>query len=75
MPACFCGLVGMKATFGLVSCDGIMPIETTVDYVGPMSKTVEDCALLLEVLIREDKESGNLPKISTEDSYLYKLED
>ena len=65
----------MKGTYGLVSCDGIMPIETTVDYVGPMSRTVEDCALLLEVLVQEDQESGGLPKISKEDSYLSELKD
>ncbi len=75
IPASFCGIVGMKATFGLVSCDGIMPIETTVDYVGPMSKTVEDCALLLEVLIREDQESGCVPKMPKGDAYLPKLKD
>ena len=57
----------------LVSCDGIMPIEATVDYVGPMSKTVEDCALLLEVLVREDQDSGSIPRAFKEDGYLSQL--
>ena len=74
IPASFCGIVGMKPTYGIVSCDGIMPIETTVDYVGPMSKSVEDCALLLEALVQEDEESGSLPKISLEQSYTDKLQ-
>jgi len=73
IPASFCGIVGMKATYGLVSCDGIMPIETTVDYVGPMSKTVKDCALLLEVLIQEDQDSGSIPKITKGEAYLSNL--
>ena len=72
-PASFCGIVGMKATYGLVSCDGIMPIEATVDYVGPMSKTVEDCALLLEVLVREDQDSGSIPRAFKGDGYLSQL--
>ena len=73
IPASFCGIVGMKATYGLVSCDGIMPIEATVDYVGPMSKTVEDCALLLEVLVREDQDSGSIPRAFKGDGYLSQL--
>ena len=75
IPASFCGIVGMKPTFGLVSCDGIMPIETTVDYVGPMAKTVEDCALLLEALVQEDQDAGTLPKMSVSGSYTESLRD
>ena len=75
IPASFCGIVGMKPTFGLVSCDGIMPIETTVDYVGPMAKTVEDCALLLEALVKEDQDAGTLPKMSVSGSYTESLRD
>ena len=50
-----------------------MPIEATVDYVGPMSKTVEDCALLLEVLVREDQDSGSIPRAFKGDGYLSQL--
>jgi len=54
MPASFCGIYGMKATHGLVPYTGIMPIEIYVDHTGPMTNTVEDNALLLEVIAGED---------------------
>ncbi|MDG2000265.1 MAG: amidase [Alphaproteobacteria bacterium] len=54
MPASFCGVYGMKATHGLVPYTGIMPIEIYVDHTGPMTNSVEDNALMLEVLAGED---------------------
>lgn len=54
MPASFCGIYGMKPTHGLVPYSGIMPIELTLDHTGPMTNTVEDNALLLEVLAGPD---------------------
>lgn len=54
MPASFCGCYGMKATHGLVPYTGVMPIENTIDHTGPMTQTVADNALLLEVLAGED---------------------
>ena len=54
MPACFCGIYGMKPTHGLVPYTGIMPIEIYVDHTGPMTRTVADNALLLEVLAGPD---------------------
>lgn len=54
MPASFCGIYGMKPTWGLVPYTGIMPIENTIDHTGPMTATVADNALLLEVLAGED---------------------
>nr|MCS5607592.1 amidase family protein [Alphaproteobacteria bacterium] len=54
MPASFCGIYGMKATHGLVPYTGIMPIEIYVDHTGPMTNSVEDNALLLEVIAGED---------------------
>ena len=54
MPASYCGIYGMKPTHGLVPYTGIMPIETTLDHTGPMTATVEDNALLLEVLAGPD---------------------
>src|SRR4030095_7109329 len=50
IPAAYCGIYGMKPTHGLVPYTGIMPIENTLDHTGPMSATVADNALLLEVL-------------------------
>jgi amidase len=54
IPASFCGIYGMKPTHGLVPYTGIMPIELTIDHTGPMTATVEDNALLLEVLAGPD---------------------
>jgi amidase len=54
IPSSFCGIYGMKPTHGLVPYTGIMPIELTIDHTGPMSATVEDNALLLEVLAGPD---------------------
>jgi amidase len=54
MPASYCGIYGLKPTHGLVPYTGIMPIETTLDHTGPMTATVEDNALLLEVLAGPD---------------------
>ena len=54
IPASFCGIYGLKPTHGLVPYTGIMPIELTLDHTGPMTQTVEDNALLLEVLAGPD---------------------
>src|SRR6201992_3217336 len=54
MPASFCGIYGMKPTWGLVPYTGIMPIEIFVDHTGPMTADVADNALLLEVIAGDD---------------------
>jgi amidase len=53
-PAQTCGIVGIKPTVGLVSRSGIVPIAHSQDTAGPMARTVEDAAILLNVLIGED---------------------
>ena len=55
MPASYCGIYGMKPTWGLVPYTGVMPIEIFVDHTGPMTATVEDNALMLEVLAGDDR--------------------
>jgi amidase len=54
IPSAFCGIYGMKPTHGLVPYTGIMPIELTLDHTGPMTVTVADNALLLEVIAGPD---------------------
>lgn len=49
-PSACCGIVGMKPTFGRVSKYGVYPLAWTLDHVGPMTRTVEDNAILLNVL-------------------------
>ena len=50
IPAAACGLVGLKATIGEIPLDGIVPLSETLDHVGPMCLSVEDTALLFDVL-------------------------
>jgi aspartyl-tRNA(Asn)/glutamyl-tRNA(Gln) amidotransferase subunit A len=51
IPASFCGVVGMKPTFGSVSLDGVIPISSNLDHVGPMARTAEDTELLLKAML------------------------
>lgn len=50
VPATFCGIVGLKPTFGLVSRFGVVPVSWTLDTVGPMTRTAEDAALMLNAI-------------------------
>ena len=50
LPAHFCGVTGIKPTYGRVSRAGAMPLSFSLDTVGPLARTVEDCALLLGVI-------------------------
>ena len=54
MPSSVCGIYGMKPTWGLVPYTGIMPIEIFIDHAGPMTASVADNALLLEVIAGDD---------------------
>jgi aspartyl-tRNA(Asn)/glutamyl-tRNA(Gln) amidotransferase subunit A len=54
MPAAYCSIVGLKPTYGLISIRGIIPLTYSLDHCGPMTKTVEDAALLLNHLTGYD---------------------
>lgn len=47
MPSAWCGIYGLKPTHGLVPYTGAFPIEITLDHLGPMTRSVTDCATLL----------------------------
>jgi aspartyl-tRNA(Asn)/glutamyl-tRNA(Gln) amidotransferase subunit A len=49
-PAAFCGIVGFKPTYGLVSTRGVIPLSWTFDHVGPLTRTVADAAILLQTI-------------------------
>lgn len=51
IPAACCGATGFKPTYGLVATEGIIPLSWSLDHAGPIARTVEDCALLLDVLV------------------------
>lgn len=55
MPASHCGIVGLKPTYGLVSTRGVLVLSWTLDHVGPMCKTVEDAALMMNVIAGFDE--------------------
>jgi aspartyl-tRNA(Asn)/glutamyl-tRNA(Gln) amidotransferase subunit A len=50
IPAAACGCVGLKPTLGEISCDGVVPLSTTLDHVGPLARTVADAALVFHAL-------------------------
>jgi aspartyl-tRNA(Asn)/glutamyl-tRNA(Gln) amidotransferase subunit A len=54
LPAAYCGIAGFKPTPGLVSRRGVIPLAPSLDTAGPMAWTVQDCALLLDVLAGHD---------------------
>jgi len=56
MPAHFCGITGLKVTWGRISRAGAMPLSQSLDTVGPLARTVEDCALLLGLMAGADPE-------------------
>jgi aspartyl-tRNA(Asn)/glutamyl-tRNA(Gln) amidotransferase subunit A len=65
IPSALCGTVGMKPTFGRVSKHGVFPLSWSLDHVGPITRTVEDNALMLNVLAGHDPEdpySMDLPE-------------
>lgn len=58
VPAALCGVVGMKPSFGRVSKRGVFPLAWTLDHVGPLTRTVEDNALLLNALAGHDAQDS-----------------
>jgi len=64
MPAAYCGIVGLKPTYGRVSTRGVIPLAWSLDHVGPMTRTAMDAALMLQVIAGydpEDTSSTDLP--------------
>jgi len=60
-PASFCGITGFMPTYGLVSRAGVIPNSFTFDHCGPMTRTVEDCAILLQAIAGYDaRDSGSI---------------
>src|SRR5207237_505003 len=53
-PASMCGITGMKATYGRVSRRGVVPLAFSLDHIGPMTRTVRDNALMLQVIAGHD---------------------
>jgi len=63
LPASFCGAVGLKPTYGLVSRSGVVAMASSLDVVGPLTRTVEDAALVLDVMSGVDTlDSTTVPR-------------
>ena len=63
-PSSHCGVVGMKPTYGRVSRYGVVPLSWSLDHAGPMARSVEDCAILLQAIAGydpNDPASANVP--------------
>ena len=64
LPASYCGIVGLKPTYGRVSTRGVVPLSWSLDHVGPMTRSALDAALILEVIAGYDSQeitSTNVP--------------
>ncbi len=57
-PASFCGVVGMKPTYGTVSRYGLIAYGSSLDQIGPLTKNVEDCAAVMEIIASHDKKDS-----------------
>ncbi|WP_181179642.1 amidase [Mesorhizobium sp. B2-7-1] len=69
-PAAWCGVAGLKPTNGLVSTRGVLPLSPSMDCVGPIAWTVEDCALMISQMVSSDPQDTEIkgfrrPDIST----------
>jgi aspartyl-tRNA(Asn)/glutamyl-tRNA(Gln) amidotransferase subunit A len=66
-PAFYCGVVGMKPTYGRVSRRGVFPLSYTLDHCGPLSWTVEDTALTMQVIAGHDPQDPASADIAADD--------
>jgi len=57
-PAAWCGLAGIKPTYGRISRRGVFPLSWTLDHCGPLARSVEDCAITLQVLAGYDPQDA-----------------
>ena len=66
-PSSHCGVVGIKPTYGLVSRYGVVPLSWSLDHAGPMARSVEDCAILLQTIAGYDPADPASANVSVPD--------
>ena len=66
-PASLCGIVGLKPTYGRVSRHGIFPLVWSMDHAGPMTRTVEDAAIMLQVIAGHDPRDSSTVDVPVPD--------
>jgi aspartyl-tRNA(Asn)/glutamyl-tRNA(Gln) amidotransferase subunit A len=59
IPSSCCGLTGLKPTYGRVSCYGVIPLSWTLDHVGPLGRSAEDCSILFDAIAKYDPRDPN----------------
>lgn len=72
IPASYCGIVGLKPTYGRVSIRGIIPVSWSLDHAGPMCRSVEDAAILLNLLAGYDAQDPTTVNVAVPD-YVHAL--
>lgn len=68
IPAAFCGLVGLKPTFGRISLHGTVPLAWSLDHLGPIARSVADAAILLQILAGPDPRDGRTRPVPVPDA-------
>jgi aspartyl-tRNA(Asn)/glutamyl-tRNA(Gln) amidotransferase subunit A len=66
-PAALCGCVGLKPTYGRVSCAAVIPLSWSLDHVGPLAATVEDAALVLQAIAGYDAADSASVEVAVSD--------
>ena len=66
-PSAHCGIVGLKPTYGRVSRYGVVPLSWSLDHAGPMARSVEDCALLLQAIAGYDAKDAASANVAVAD--------
>jgi len=67
IPASLCGLVGLKPTYGRVSRQGVVPLSWSLDHVGPLTRTVQDTALMMSVIAGHDPRDATSSRLPVPD--------
>ena len=67
IPAALCGVVGLMPTYGRVSRRGVLPLSWTLDHVGPLARTVEDAAMVLNAIAGYDAEDPGSADVTVDD--------
>jgi aspartyl-tRNA(Asn)/glutamyl-tRNA(Gln) amidotransferase subunit A len=68
LPASFCGITGLKPSYGLVSASGVIPLSWTYDHIGPMTRNARDAAIMLDAIAGFDVEDPTSLQASYESS-------
>ncbi len=66
IPSSLCGVTGIKPTYGRVSLHGVVPLSWSLDHVGPMARSVRDCALVLEAIAGRDPQDHSTVDVPVE---------